>query len=140
MPPPPPRAGIGEWPAWGDEPPELWFRQVHSAPVPAAPFRLPPGPAPAARPKSSRIALAGFILGLLGACLSWVPLGGLGCGLFGAVLSLQARRATPPRHPGRALPTAGLVLGCIGTVFGVGATAIAATVALNALFNLVYNG
>lgn len=137
-----PRAGLGEWPVWGDEPPELWFGHVGSGPLPANVAGLPPWPPPAgvARPSASPLAVAGFILGLLGACFSWVPLLGLGSALFGAVLSMQARRLVAPGHQGQALPTAGLVLGCIGIAFGVSASAIFATIALNALLSAAYGG
>lgn len=139
-PPSEPRPGIGEWPAWGDEPPELWFAQVASTPLPAA-APIPPAirAAPTA-PASPNLALPGFVLGLLGACLCWVPLVGLGCGIFGAVLSLQARRAVPPGHRGREMPTVGLVFACIGIAIGVIASAIFATIALDGLFNAVYGG
>lgn len=139
-PPSEPRPGIGEWPVWGDEPPELWFAQVASRPVPSAvPAAVPPaGPGAAAGPASPNLTLPGFIFGLLGACLCWVPLVGLGCGIFGAVLSLQARRAFPPGHRGRELPTVGLVLACIGIGVGVIASAVFTTVALDGLFNAAY--
>lgn len=137
-----PRAGIGEWPVWGAEPPELWFGQIPPAPLPAAAggHRAHPAPGPGARPASSSMSLTGFILGLVGACLSWIPLAGLACALFGAVLSLQARRATAAGPERRTLPTAGLVLGCIGMVVGVSATAVFATIALNALLAAAYGG
>ncbi len=139
-PPAEPRPGIGEWPVWGDEPPELWFAQVASRPVPAT-APLPPGPrVAAAGPASPDLTLPGFVLGLIGACLCWVPLVGLGCGIFGAVLSLQARRAFPPGHRGRELPTVGLVFACIGIAVGVVASAIFTTIALDGLFNAVYGG
>jgi hypothetical protein len=64
----------------------------------------------------------------------------LGCGIFGAVLSLQARRTFPPGDRGRDLPTVGLVLGCIGIAVGVIASAIFTTIALDGLFNAVYGG
>lgn len=133
-----PRPGIGEWPAWGDEPPELWF-----APVPTVPARPPASapPAPSVDGKARPgLAVPGFILALLGACFCWVPLLGLGSGLFGAVLSTQARRATPPGQRGRGLATVGLVLGCIGVAGGVLWSAIFATIALNRLFNVLYGG
>lgn len=141
-PPSPPRAGLGEWPVWGDEPPELWFGHVPSGPLPPNVAGLPrwPPPSPVARPSASPLAVTGFILGLLGACLSWVPLVGLGSALFGAVLSMHARRLVAPGHQGQALPTAGLILGCIGIAFGVSASAIFATVALNALLSAAYGG
>lgn len=139
-PPSEPRAGIGEWPVWGDEPPELRFRQIPSTPVHAPAASLPPPPAADMGPQPPRLAVPGFILGLLGACLGWVPVAGLGCGLFGAVLSMQARRAIPPGHRGRVMPTAGLVLGCIGVAFGVFTSAIAVTIGLNALFGALYGG
>lgn len=142
LPPTQPRAGIGEWPVWGDEPPELRFRQIPSGPASAGAFGLPAWPAPrgGARPAAAPMAVAGFVLGLVGAFFSWVPLVGLGCALFGAVLSMQARRLVAPGYQGRAMPTAGLVLGCIGLVFGVSASAIFATVALNALLSAAYSG
>ncbi len=135
-PPSQPRPGIGEWPVWGDEPPELRFRQIPSAPVTRTWGRVPPWTG--TRPAPPRVGLTGFVLGLVGACLSWVPLAGLACALVGAVLSLQALRATPAGYPGRTLPTTGLVLGCIGMVFGVSTSAILATLALNALFTAIY--
>lgn len=137
-----PRAGIGEWPVWGDEPPELRFRQAPPARTPVTAAGLPAWhvPVSGARPAASTMAVAGFILGLAGAFFSWLPVVGLGCALFGAVLSVQGRRLVAPGHPGRALPTAGLVLGCIGIVFGVAASAVFATVALNALLNAAYSG
>jgi hypothetical protein len=141
-PPPPPqdRAGIGEWPVWGQEPPELWFRQVasHSLPATAPAVPVPAEPAPASQPASPQLAVPGFILGLIGACLGWIPLVGLACALFGGVFSWHARRAMAPGHPRRALATGGLVLGAIGVAFGMGASAILATVALNALFSALY--
>lgn len=138
-PPPQPRAGIGEWPVWGDEPPELRFRPISAARLPTAPVPWPAA-ATGARPAPPGMALAGFILGLLGACFSWVPLVGLASSLFGAVLSTQARRVLAPGGRGRTLSTAGLVLGCVGVVFSVSSSAIFATIALNALFNAVYTG
>ncbi len=131
---------------WGDEPPELWFAQVASAPVAAT------GPVPAAAQLpaaasgievgavSPDLGLPGLLLGLLGACLCWVPLIGLGCGIFGAVLSWQARGAFLPGDRRRGLPTVGLVLGCIGIGIGVIASAIFTTIALDGLFNAVYGG
>lgn len=139
-PPSEPRPGIGEWPVWGDEPPELWFAQVHSRPVPAGAGPLPPAVAAVPSRRSPNLALAGFVLGLVGALLGWIPLVGLGCGIFGAVLSLEARRVFPRGDQRRVLPTAGLVLGCIGIVGGVIASAIFATIALDGLFNAVYGG
>ncbi|MBO0747599.1 MAG: DUF4190 domain-containing protein [Acidimicrobiaceae bacterium] len=136
-PPSEPHAGIGEWPLWGDEPPDLWFRQVGTPP---SGVRVVHGPPAEATPASPRLALPGFILGLLGACLAWIPVGGLGCAVFGVVLSIQARRAIPPGYRGRELPTAGLVLGCIGVAFGTPTTVVLVTIALNALFSAAYGG
>lgn len=137
-----PRAGLGDWPVWGDQPPELWFEGPPSARVPAGrtPPPAPSTPAGAPRTPSSRMAFAGFILGLLGACLSWLPLAGLACAVFGAVFSFQARRAIGPGRQDRGLATAGLVLGCTGVVLGVSASAILSTVALDAAFNALYGG
>ena len=56
------------------------------------------------------------------------------------MLSLQARRAFPPGHRGRELPTVGLVFACIGIAVGVVASAIFTTIALDGLFNAVYGG
>lgn len=137
---PQPRAGIGDWPVRGDEPPELWFGQVRAAAVPAAPATLagPPTLPTSWRPAPSRLAFAGFILGLLGACVSWLPLADLTCAVIGAVLSVQARRVLAPGRQDRHLATAGLVLGCLGIVLGVSASAILATIGLNALLSAIY--
>jgi len=109
--------------------------------VPAGALALPPGPAAAASgPASPNLALPGFILGLVGALLGWLPLVGLGCGIFGAVLSLEARRVFPRGDRRRELPTAGLVLACIGIGVGVISSAILTTIALDGLFNAVYGG
>lgn len=124
----------------GDQPPELWFAQVASSPRAAGVPVAPVAEAAAAGPASPNLTLPGFVLGLLSAFLGWVPLVGLGCGIVGTVLSLQARRAFPPGHRARVLPTAGLALGCVGIAVGVISSAIFTTIALDGLFNAVYGG
>lgn len=135
------RPGIGEWPVWGQEPPRLWIGQAQPLPVPATgppPLPLPP-PAPAA-PAHRGPRLPGFLLGLLGACLCWIPVLGLGSALVGAVLSMQARRLVPAGQRGRELPMVGLVLGCVGVVGGVLWSAIFATIALDRLLSTLAGG
>lgn len=133
-----PRPGIGEWPVWGDEPPQLWMAPAPARPAP--PGLAPPPLAPAPSRTSHRLALPGFLLALLGACFCWLPVIGLGSGLFGAVLSTQARRASPPGQSRRGLATVGLVLGCIGVAGGVLWSAIFVTIALQSLFTRLYGG
>ncbi|MGH7921370.1 MAG: hypothetical protein ACREQM_15715 [Candidatus Dormibacteraceae bacterium] len=131
------RRGIGDWPTWGEQPPELWFAQIPQAL--ALPVALP-APPPALlppRPPRPRLATPGFVLGLIGACLCWVPVAGFGCGIFGFVLALSAARSVPRRHPGRDMATAGVVLAAIGVGLGVVSTALFTTIELSRLFSMI---
>lgn len=132
------RQGIGDWPTGGEQPPELWFGHVPFIPqrpaAPPAPPRQPP--VQQARPRHPLVT-AGFTVALIGACISWLPIVGFGCGIFGFVFAFAGLRALPRRAPGRDMAIAGVVLACIGVGIGVIPTAILATVGLDGLFGTV---
>ena len=68
---------------------------------------------------TSGLGIAGFVTGLLGALLSWIPIAGIVLGVLGIVLggvaTAQARRS----GAAKGLATAGIVLGAIGVVIAV---------------------
>ena len=75
---------------------------------------------------SNGVGIAGFVTGLLGALLSWIPLAGIILGLLGVVLGgvgmSQGRRSG--RKTGLAL--AGVVLGALALVISIGLIAFIA--------------
>jgi hypothetical protein len=76
----------------------------------------PAGAAAGGRPGSSGIGVAGFVTGLVGLLLSWIPIAGLVLGAVGIVLGgvgvARARTAGGPTG----LPIAGVVLGALAVI------------------------
>ena len=79
-----------------------------------------PATAPAGgRPGSNGIGVAGFVTGLIGLLLSWVPIAGIVLGALGVVLGgvgvSQGRKAGRPTG----LAVAGVVLGALAVVIAI---------------------
>src|SRR5688572_20337705 len=72
MPPQPPPPPVGPWPIQLPPPPHGGYYQY-----------VPPTPAPG---PSNSMGTAGFICGLLGVLLFWIPLLGLGLSVVGLVM------------------------------------------------------
>ena len=77
--------------------------------------------------RSNGLGIAGFVTGLLGALLSWIPIAGIILGLLGVVLGgvgvSQGRRAGTPTG----LAVAGVVLGALALVIAIVLIAVVAS-------------
>ncbi|MBB3083428.1 hypothetical protein [Geodermatophilus sabuli] len=83
-------------------------------PQPGPPYYYPP---PQFQPQPSNgLGTAGFVLGLLGTVLFWVPLVGFILAVLGIVFSAVGRAQGVQRGAPTGLAMAGLVLGIIGAV------------------------
>ncbi len=95
--------------------PEYDMAQPSPAPQPG-----PPVPTPVKT--SNGIAIAGFVLGLLGFLGSFIPvinLGGIVLGVVGAVLAAVGLAKSKKLGTGKGLATAGLVLGSLALIIGI---------------------
>lgn len=79
-----------------------------------APYHYPPPPFQ--RQPSNGFGTAGFVLGLLGTVLFWVPLVGFVLAVLGIVFGAVGRAQGAHRGAPIGLAVAGLVLGIIGAV------------------------
>lgn len=72
--------------------------------------------------KTNNMALAALICGILGIIGSWIP---VVCyftfilAILGIVFGIKGKKKAMETNEGKGLATAGLVLGIVGTVFGV---------------------
>lgn len=84
---------------------------------PPAPYTSQPPQAPAKG--SNGLAVAGFVLGLLGLLMSWIPLVnilGIILGLIGAVLAAVGLAKSKKANAGKGLAIAGLVLSVLAVI------------------------
>lgn len=117
--PPEPPAQFGDFqhpPGWQQYPPFPPAQQYHPVPQPVPPGYGYVNQVVIAQAPTNGVGVAGFVCGLLGLILCWVPVLGLVLGVLGVILGGIGIGIGRKSGAGTGLAVAGLVLGIISLV------------------------